>query len=100
MDGGAGFDVLYGGKGDDVLIGGADHDQFVFAPGDGADRILDFVAGGAEDAINLQAYVTASIGWSIAQVGADTAITLNNGDSITLYGVHATDLVSQGGWIF
>ena len=100
MDGGAGLDVLYGGKGNDTLIGGADHDQFVFAPGDGADRILDFVAGGGEDAINLQAYVTGGITWAITQVGANTAITMTNGDSITLYDVHATDLVAQGGWIF
>ena len=100
MDGGAGLDVLYGGKGDDALVGGADHDQFVFTPGDGADRILDFQPGGGEDAINLQAYVTAGIGWSIAQVGANTTITMANNDSVTLYGVHATDLVTQGGWIF
>jgi serralysin len=100
LDGGAGLDVLYGGMGNDTLIGGADHDQFMFQPGDGADRILDFMAGGGEDAINLQAYVAVGVTWSIGQFEADTVITMTNGDSILLAGVQAGDLNPQDGWIF
>lgn len=40
--GGAGADRLDGGKGADVLTGGGGRDRFVFAAGDGADRITDF----------------------------------------------------------
>jgi Ca2+-binding RTX toxin-like protein len=43
--GGAGNDTLVGGAGDDVLIGGRGADTFVFAPGDGRDRIADFTPG-------------------------------------------------------
>jgi len=51
IDGGAGRDFIRGGSGDDVIKGGADndflfggrgHDTFVFAEGDGHDRVYDF----------------------------------------------------------
>jgi Ca2+-binding RTX toxin-like protein len=45
LDGGDGDDVLVGGSGDDVLIGGRGKDVFVFQPGFGHDRILDFNKG-------------------------------------------------------
>lgn len=45
LDGGNGWDVLVGGKGDDVMTGGFGADTFVFARGDGADRITDFEFG-------------------------------------------------------
>ena len=100
IDGGAGLDVLFGGAGADVLIGGAGHDQFVFQPGSGADRILDFTAGGGEDAINLQAYQAIGVTWSYAQIGADVVIGFSNGDNIQLVHAAAADLQSQGYWIF
>lgn len=37
-----GRDTLLGGAGDDRLIGGAAADLFVFAPGGGRDRVIDF----------------------------------------------------------
>lgn len=43
--GGSGDDVLFAGKGNDVLNGGSGEDAFVFAVGDGADRIEDFTSG-------------------------------------------------------
>ncbi len=43
--GGAGRDTIEGGTGDDVLGGGHGRDVFVFALGDGADRIQDFGRG-------------------------------------------------------
>ena len=42
LAGGVGDDLLHGGAGDDVLYGGAGADRFVFAAGDGTDRIRDF----------------------------------------------------------
>ncbi len=51
LKGGLGRDVLNGGRGDDRLLGGGGKDKlkggkgadtFVFAPGDGRDRIVDF----------------------------------------------------------
>ena len=43
--GGKGADILRGGTGDDYLEGGNGSDRFVFAMGDGTDRIADFEAG-------------------------------------------------------
>jgi len=40
-----GNDTLAGGAGNDVLIGGAGRDVFVFTPGGGIDRVLDFQKG-------------------------------------------------------
>src|SRR5438045_9149898 len=44
-----GNDILNGSAGNDILIGGGNDDTFVFQPGDGADTIGDFFAGGSED---------------------------------------------------
>jgi hypothetical protein len=54
LKGDAGRDRLVGGRGDDVLYGGAGADVFVFAPGDGTDRIRDFDATEG-DVLNLRA---------------------------------------------
>jgi len=42
LEGGAGADVLDGGKGDDILNGGAGRDIYIFKPGHGNDRIVEF----------------------------------------------------------
>lgn len=41
LHGGAGNDILAGGTGSDVLYGGQDEDRYVFARGDGKDRVVD-----------------------------------------------------------
>ena len=38
---------INGSAGDDIYVGGGNDDVFVFQPGDGADTIVDFVAGGS-----------------------------------------------------
>jgi Ca2+-binding RTX toxin-like protein len=45
VDGGSGDDILVGGQGDDTLTGGMGEDIFIFATGDGDDRITDFTIG-------------------------------------------------------
>ncbi|WP_339947670.1 calcium-binding protein [uncultured Albimonas sp.] len=54
LKGGQGDDVLNGGAGDDRLWGNAGADRFVFAAGDGEDRIHDFDV--AEDSLDLTAF--------------------------------------------
>jgi len=96
--GGGGRDTLTGDAGNDRLVGGSQNDRFNFAPGSGADLIVDFAGGaGASDTIGL-------IGWGTAfdsftdvlnaatQVGADVVINLGGGDSITLQGVTIASL--------
>jgi len=54
VSGGDGNDVVSGGAGADTVMGGAGRDAFLFqGPGDGADRVLDFVRG--EDVIQVSA---------------------------------------------
>jgi|SRR5262245_7039050 len=99
--GGNGPDRLIGGTGDDRLTGGNGGDTFVFGPGFGHDVITDFTHanriefdGGVFE--NFEQVQAAS-----QQVGADTVITLDADNSITLTGVslhslHASDFAFLG----
>jgi serralysin len=88
------------GAGDDTLSGGGGDDSFVFAPGSGADIVVDFAAGGLEDSLDLSAYAGTGITYGVAQVGADTVFTFSNGDTITLVNVDIDNLVQTDpfGW--
>jgi len=98
LNGGSGNDSLFAGGGDDVITGGNGSDLIVFASGFGHDVVTDFSHG---DHIefdggvfqNFQAVQSAS-----HQVGSDTVITLDAGNSIVLQHVtvnslHASDFL-------
>ena len=96
-----GDDTLHGGAGDDHLFGDAalmadnavgGADRFVFAPGDGADTIHDFVPG--QDVIDLTAY-----GISFAALDTNGGGTLDNGDDpVAIEGADTLiDLAGVGG---
>jgi Ca2+-binding RTX toxin-like protein len=93
-----GADTLNGRGGNDTLHGGAGNDRFVFTPGAGDDVISDFVAGGAEDWIDLSGYQGSGVTWTITQVGANTVFDFTNGDSITLLNVNAAALTQIDPW--
>lgn len=92
MLGGGGRDVLTGGAGNDRLVGGTENDHFNFAPGSGADLIVDFAAGAAAgDIIRLIGFGAAfddlaDVLAASTQVGANVLIALGGGDTITLQG--------------
>ncbi|MEO8243732.1 MAG: hypothetical protein ABI832_15630, partial [bacterium] len=93
--GGNGHDVITGGKGHDVMTGGAGPDEFRFVTGDGYDRITDFSAG---DRLNLVGQSIASHDALVAMARENAAghLTIGDGpDSITLVGLHLSDL----GWM-
>lgn len=81
-----GDDVLVGGAGDDYLEGGAGRDVFVFAPGDGHDRVADFVAG--EDQLDFTAFgddpeyelVQTSDGWSFHFASGEQVDVVTTGE--------------------
>lgn len=79
--GGAGNDTLRGGLGDDTLTGGQGQDRFVFALGDGNDRITDFTD--LQDRIVIQGGPKSFNQLTIADLGADARISFGN-VSITL----------------
>lgn len=63
-------DTLLDGAGNDVLAGGLGHDTFVFGPGGGDDRVLDFAIN---DRIRLVDGARLA-GWSSADLDGDTIL--------------------------
>ena len=82
--GGAAADTITGGNGNDVLSGGAGKDLFLFAAGDGQDRITDLGLG---DVVRISGYGSAQ---SVTQVGSDVVVTLSATDKLTLSGTSVT----------
>ena len=93
LSGGSGNDVLIGGRGNDSLRGGGGQDQFVLAPGQGNDSVLDYSDG------------FDSFGITDGLVFTDLAITNNaSGDALiqhngsilaTVLGTNATVLGAE-----
>lgn len=82
--GGDGNDVLEGGAGNDTLRGGAGDDIFVYAPGDGSDRISATVSENGQDAIVFQAGITpGDVGVSRDRFGLSLTIG-DNGEQIDI----------------
>jgi peptidase M10/serralysin-like protein/hemolysin type calcium-binding protein len=95
LNGGGGNDVLQGGQGNDTLTGGAGADHFVFHDGDGIDTITDFDV--ANDVVDLHGYGVASFAalqGLMTQSGADTVITFDPDNVITLHNVTVGQLNS------
>jgi Ca2+-binding RTX toxin-like protein len=99
LNGGDGADVINGGANNDVLTGGLGNDTFVFQPGFGIDRIVDFDADpglDGQDLMDISAFgitaatFNASVGLALgnfdAVAGLDTLVSIG-GQSITLSGV-------------
>ncbi|MGO4838410.1 calcium-binding protein, partial [Rhizobiaceae sp. 2RAB30] len=108
LDGGAGADrlnggsvhvVLTGGTGNDTIAGASGNDTFIFAAGFGLDAITDFVAGtGVGDVIQLVGDIFsdfADILDSATQVGANTVITADAGNILTLRNVTVGSLAQD-----
>jgi Ca2+-binding RTX toxin-like protein len=96
ISGSSSDDTLLGGAGNDSLTGGSGSDVFMFAAGFGKDTITDFVAGaGSADLIEFDDAVFADLSSVLAaatQVGADTIITYDADNTITLKNVTKTNL--------
>jgi hypothetical protein len=69
-------------------------DIFRFDLHSGKDVITDFGANGDHDTINTVAYMRAGVKTTVTDHGNDAVISFSTGDSITLLGVHAHDLVA------
>jgi hypothetical protein len=81
---GNGNDIITGGAGNDVITAGNGNDTFVFSAGFGNDTINGFHSGDhIEFDDNLFANF-AAVQDASHQVGSDTVITLDAGDTITL----------------
>ncbi|WP_165842903.1 calcium-binding protein [Phenylobacterium deserti] len=92
LNGGAGADWLSGDRGDDTVTGGAGADIFHSFGDAGIDRITDFNQGEG-DRLLLDIGTT----YTVAQVNADTVVSMSGGGQVILVGVQASSLTS--GWI-
>ncbi|RWC64200.1 calcium-binding protein [Mesorhizobium sp.] len=94
--GGQGNDVIEGRGGQDLLSGGLGSDTFVFKADFGLDTVTDFAAGAASpDIIQFADTVFndfASVLAAAAQVGADTVITHDSSNVLTLKNVALANL--------
>lgn len=101
INGGAGMDSIIGGAGNDYLIGGDGYDVFTFRPGGGQDTIADIASGAGQDTIDIYAYSVAGMKPIVKEVDGHAVISFSNGDSISVLGVHASDLgaYSKTGWV-
>lgn len=88
LEGGDGNDTLRGGGGNDHLIGGAGSDTYVFARGDGQDRITEGTARAADR--------------DVVHYGADIAYTQlwfkREGDDLVVSLIGTTDSVRVDNW--
>jgi Ca2+-binding RTX toxin-like protein len=102
LSGGGGNDTLNGGGGDDTLTGGAGNDTFIFHAGFGKDNITDFTAGtGVSDVIQVDTSLFADFADILshsAQVGANTEISLDANNKITLQNVVMSNLAADDFW--
>ena len=89
-------DTLVGSSGANVLHGGDGDDLFIFTNGGGDDTVTDFTAGvGSDDVLNIADFGFADLAALLAatnDAGANTVITLDGDDRITLIGVQEVQL--------
>jgi Ca2+-binding RTX toxin-like protein len=107
LTGGNGADVLNGGAGNDTMDGGLGKDVFIFAPGFGNDQILGFDANpsGGQDFLDISAFGITSATFAarvtIADVGADTLVTIDGdaAQTILLIGISDATIVTQADFL-
>ncbi|MBA2935977.1 matrixin family metalloprotease [Sphingomonas sp. CGMCC 1.13654] len=93
--------VITGNSGNNVLDGGTGVDTFVFGPGFGHDTLKNFTAGNTSpehDIIAIDHTILSNFAAVMAdaqQIGADTVITIDPSNSITLQNVQKTQLVAS-----
>ncbi len=88
-----GNDFLDGEEQNDILTGGAGADTFAFYErGFGKDVVTDFVSGDFIEFSTSAFSSFAAVQAHAAQVGADTVITLDNDNTVTLQNVDVGNL--------
>ncbi|MGL9621324.1 VCBS domain-containing protein [Bradyrhizobium sp. U531] len=96
--GNAGSDVLDGGAGNDYLSGGTGADTFIYATGDGADYVQDFLHGDG-DKIDLTGvngvFSLADVQAHATQNGLDTSLDFGGGNTLYLQNVNLGSLTAS-----
>ncbi|MBU8542500.1 MULTISPECIES: M10 family metallopeptidase [Roseomonadaceae] len=87
LEGGAGADMLEGRGGNDTLLGGAGADIFLLRPGDGFDRIEDFLPGTDRLALTGFGKDPSALLALAANVSGGLRFDLGAGDGVLLAGL-------------
>jgi VCBS repeat-containing protein len=107
INGSSGHDVLTSTHGDEIMSGKAASDTFVFSIDNGHDQITDFQTGGGlgqtKDIVDLRA--AGFTGYSdliqhLHETAAGTQISMHDGGSILLKGIHENALLADNFRIF
>ncbi|MFJ4453020.1 peroxidase family protein [Pseudomonas sp. NPDC089392] len=105
INGAAGNDTVLGGAGNDTMMATDGNDVFQFAAGFGNDLIINFdaIAAGGQDRLDITALnitaATFAASVTIADVGADTLVSIGATDSIRLVGVADATTVTAADFI-
>ncbi len=100
ITGNSGANTLTGLEGDDILTGGQGNDTFVFLSSDSSDNdtVTDFQNG--RDLLDVSGFGFLDIGdVDVQQVGADTVLSLDANNTVTLNNVNA-NLIDDQDFIF
>ncbi|KYG21639.1 hypothetical protein SE92_16370 [Bradyrhizobium sp. AT1] len=96
--GNAGNDVLDGGAGNDYLSGGTGADTFIYATGDGADYVQDFLHSDG-DKVDLTGvngvFSLADVQAHATQNGLDTSLDFGGGNTLYLQNVNLGSLTAS-----
>ena len=88
LQGGAGNDTIYGGSGDDTLVGQDGSDRYVYALGEGRDRLddidPDYAVAPDADVLSLTGIRSTDV--AVRKVGNDLVLTILGGGEIRLVG--------------
>ena len=98
LSGGDAMDLLDGGQGEDTLTGGGGHDYFVIRKEAGStDTIVDFTPGTVAEKIILVGFdsVTDFSQIGVSQEGANTRLSLGDGQSILLQNIAPSQISEQ-----
>ncbi|SQF93613.1 calcium binding hemolysin protein [Paucimonas lemoignei] len=83
LEGGNGNDSLFGGEGNDTLVGGRGDDLYLFALGDGVDRIIN--KGGGYDTLHFSGLTISQVNGGLQKTGNDLTFNVAGGsESITV----------------
>lgn len=93
LRGGTGNDYMSGDKGEDTIAGGTGADVFHTFGEAGMDRVVDFNLAEGDRVL-----LDSGTQYTLAQVGADTVISMAGGGQMVLTGVQMSTLTT--GWIF
>lgn len=93
--GGAGNDTLWGGAGNDILYGNSGKDVFVYKPGEGTDKIMDYWYDDGDMLKILKADGSEGGTFKSATFDGDSTLTLaiNGGGSVIFEEVSAGDKI-------